>query len=184
MTPPTFYDSPAKIAALHAAAAALEGTPFFPNSEAPGRDGGIDCVHTLHWLDRTCGAIERVDIPPQVMDWGQHAERSLLIEAFETWPQLKHRYARVPFSVLCPPSSVLLPGDVLCFLAGKVPHHGAKYLGHGEILQALRGPGVHTMRLGAVVRGRLILGYLAAIYRPLPLPISELRTPISDTAAP
>jgi len=162
---PTFYDTPAKVAALRAAAVALVGTPFFANSEAPGRDGGIDCVHALNWIHRTAGAIGSLEIPRQTMDHGQHSDRSLLIEAFETWPGLRSRFARLPD---CLPAS-LLPGDCLCFLAGHVPHHGGVLLDAGDMLHVLKRDGAHLMPLGAVVRGRRILGYLAAAYRPLPL---------------
>lgn len=173
---PTYYDSPERIAALQVAAAALAGTPFFPNSEAPGPRGGIDCVHLLHWLYRESGAVDQVEIPRQTMDWGQHAERSLLIEAFDTWPHLRERFTcvwrRAPETfgdaAFSPPVEAILPGDALCFLAGKVPHHGGAALPGGDVIHTLKSPGAHIMQLKAVVRGWRVLGFLAAIYRPLP----------------
>lgn len=173
---PTYYASPEKLARLRAAAAAVQGTPFFANSEAPGADGGMDCVHLLNWVHRTCGAIGPVEIPRQRMDHGQHSDRSLLIEAFDTWPHLRERFAGVyrredaASEISTAELSELLPGDTLCFLEGRVPHHGAVLLEHGEILHTLRSDGVHTMQLGAVVRGWRILGRLVAAYRPLPWP--------------
>lgn len=161
----TYYDSPEKLSALRHAAGQLVGTPFFANSEAPGRDGGIDCVHALNWIHRTCGAIGPVEIPRQRMDHGQHSEQSLLIAAFETWPELRTRFALVPDAA----PADLLPGDCLCFRAGKVPHHGGVLVAGQDMLHVLKGDGAHLMHLGAVIRGRAILGYLAAVYRPLPL---------------
>lgn len=192
----TYFDRPAKLVALRSAATALIGTPFFANSEAPGPHGGMDCVHTLNWLYRSCGVIGPVIIPRQHMDAGAHTDHSALIDAFETWPALKSRFAcvwkssgfRVPSSALDSAlqpfsPSALLPGDALCFLAGRVPHHGGVVLEDSEFLHTLRGPGVHTMRLDAVLRGWQPLGLLAAVYRPLPLssivPRSEFRVPRS-----
>jgi hypothetical protein len=166
---PTFFGSPEALEKLRVASVALIGTPFFPNSEAPGLTGGIDCVHTLNWLFRTCGVIGEIHIPPQTVDHGEHSDQSLLIDAFETWPELKARFARVP-DITIDDSSALLPGDALCFISGKVPHHGAVMLQDREILHTLKRPGVHVMQLDAVIRGRAILGLLAAVYRPLPAP--------------
>ncbi len=172
---PTYFDSPERLEQLGTAVGLLTGTPFFANSEAPGRDGGIDCVHTLNFLYRYCGAIVQVHIPRQAMDHGQHSDRSLLIEAFETWPELRTRFACVwrrtseaEVDPLIAVRATLLPGDALCFLAGAVPHHGGVMLPFGDVLHALRRDGVHTMRLDAVFRGWRALGYLAAVYRPLP----------------
>jgi len=169
---PSYYAAPDKLARLRAAAAELRGTPFFPNSEAPGRDGGIDCVRALHYLYRTSVAIAPIAISRQTMDHGQHSDRSLLIEAFESWPELLARFAcvwrRAPDAEPKLPELELLPGDALCFIAGKVPHHGGALLEHGDFLHALRRHGVHTMRLDAVFRGWSVLGRLAAVYRPLP----------------
>jgi len=196
--PPTFFDTPEKLAMLRTAARLVLHTPFCANSEAPGSDGGLDCVHTLNWVYRFCGAIGHLVIPRQAMDAGQHTDRSALIEAFETWPALHSRFAlvwrspafRVPSSEsdsALPPfsPSVLLPGDALCFLAGKVPHHGGIVLEDGEFLHALRDHGVHTMRLDASLRGWQPLGLLAAVYRPLPLevPSSAFRVPSSAGSA-
>lgn len=162
---PTYYDSPERLSALRRAAGQLIGTPFYANSEAPGRDGGIDCVHALNWIHRTCGAIGPLEIPPQTMDHGAHSDHSLLIEAFETWPGLCTRFARLPD---CLPAN-LLPGDCLCFRAGKVPHHGGVLVNARDLLHVLKRDGAHLIQLGAVIRGRNLLGYLAAVYRPLPL---------------
>ena len=167
---PTWFDTAERIAALRALALELEGTPFFANSEAPGRTGGMDCVRLLHYIDRTLGVLPTpVAIPFQVMDGGHHAEKSRLIEAFETWPALTERYRRleVPASVDEWPAR-LLPGDKLCFRAGRVPHHGGVYLGAGEFFHTLRPVGAHRLRLHVALRGWRILGELAAAYRPLP----------------
>lgn len=176
----SYFDTPENLARLRAAARQLEGTPFFANSEAPGRDGGIDCAHTLNWLYRTTGVIGAVTIPPQTMDHGQHSGHSVLIEAFDTWPALAEAFlciwraaaddvGGVPSPRISPPLTSLLPGDALCFTAGQVPHHSGVMLEHGEVLHALKRPGVHRTQLTAAIRGRRLLGHLAAVYRPLPL---------------
>ena len=176
IAPPTWFDRPAKIAALRALAESLVGTPFFPNSEAPGRDGGMDCVHLINYIDRTLGLFGQIEIPPQIMDHAQHSERSALIEAFETWPALKARFARVTD---CSPENIL-PGDHLCFLFGKAPHHGGLMLDRGEFLQTLRPEGAHLMLLRAAVRGWKILGQLAAVYRPLPDSLAPAATATAE----
>jgi hypothetical protein len=170
---PTWFDTPEKVAALRALCASLEGTPFFPNSEAPGRDGGMDCVHGLHYVAHTLGVIQRIDIPPQDMDWGQNSKHSKLIEAFDTWPELRTRFARVWLAeegdeITLPPCE-LLPGDHICFRAGHVPHHGgimdtADWFWHTPGGEA----GWRRMQLSAALRGRKVLGYIGAVYRPLP----------------
>lgn len=168
---PSYYATPARLLALRSAAGALERTPFFANSEAPGRDGGMDCVRLLHWLYRTTGAIGRIEIPRQRMDHGQHSAHSLLIEAFDTWPELTTRFAcvwRQTNPEDCAPLAQCLPGDALCFLAGKAPHHGGVLLEGAEMVHVLAGPGVHMLSLRAVVRGQNALGRLAAVFRPLP----------------
>ena len=175
--PRSYFDGPEKLALLRSAAAELKGTPFYPNSEAPGRTGGIDCVHTLNWLYRACGAVGYIDVPPQTMDYGQHATSSRLIEAFDTWPELRARFAciwRAPAAAQTDLRAILLPGDALCFLEGAVSHHGGVLLEHGDFLHCLSREGVHTMRLAAVYRGWRVLGRIAAVYRPLPLPGSQL----------
>lgn len=161
---PTWFDTSPKFFALERAAERWMGTPFFANSEACGRDGGVDCVRLLHAIYSELGVMPRIEIPPQVMDAGQHSAHSLLLEAFETWPVLRERFARVPD---CSAANIL-PGDALCFVAGRVPHHGGLMLGAGEVLHVLKPEGVHRMQLAAVIRGRRILGELAAVYRPLP----------------
>lgn len=173
MTPAvsSFFDTVERRSLLLQAATAWEGTPFFPNSEAPGRDGGVDCVHLLHGVYHACGTIPRTTIPPQAMDHGQHSDRSVLVEAFETWPQLRERFKRVASraSVALPSDEPqLLPGDALLFRAGKVPHHAGIMLSGGELLHVMAPGGVRRTRLGTVIRGQSILGRLEAVYRPLP----------------
>ncbi len=188
---PTFFDSPYRLALLEREARSWQGTPFFANSEARGRDGGVDCVRLLHAIYRAAGVIPAIEIPPQVMDHGQHSRRGLLEEAFETWPYLCTRFVRLPDCspasraaeprqadrVSCSPCSPantkflleqILPGDALCFVAGFIPHHAGLALGGGMVAHVLKPEGVHFLQLAAVIRGRRILGELAAVYRPRP----------------
>lgn len=165
---PTFFNTPEKRAGLHQLAIALEGTPFFPNSEAPGKDGGMDCIRILHYIYRTCGVIPRLELAPQIMDHGQHSDRSLLVEAFTTWPELKSVFVELPD---CSPENIL-PGDALCFRAGRVPHHGGIMVTPTSFLHTLKPAGAHLMLLGAAVRGWRILGELQKVYRPLPVAVA------------
>ncbi len=174
---PTWFNSDARLSALRACAKQCEGTPFFANSEAPGKDGGFDCIRGLHYILRTVGVIPRLELPLHTMDHGQHSEHSLLIEAFETWPVLQARFACVwrqtafdlpPASRPAAPASDILGGDILCFLAGKVPHHGGMALNKTDFIHTLKPAGMHVTQLGVVFRGWKILGGLAAVYRPLP----------------
>ena len=172
---PSWFDDPAAVAALRATAAALVGTPFAENSEVPGPLGGMDCVHLVHYVDRTLGLIPPLTLPAYRVDVGQHVGRSLLLEAFATMPELVARFRRVwrrtdelegaPLREL---RAALRPGDHLFFRHGRLPHHAGLYLGAGEFLHTLRRDGAHLMRLDAVVRGWSILGQLQAVYRPLP----------------
>jgi cell wall-associated NlpC family hydrolase len=163
---PSFFDSHERRAHLLEVARLWDRTPFFPNSEAPGRNGGVDCVHLLHAVYFATGAIPFVAIPPQVMDHGQHSERSVLEEAFDTWPALVARFRRLPESF---PEHVR-PGDALLFRAGKIPHHSAIMLLGRELLHVMAPAGVHRVRLDVAIRGESIVGRLRAIYRPIPLP--------------
>lgn len=172
---PTFYGTVERRSLLLSVAAAWQGTPFFANSEAPGPDGGVDCVHLLHGIHHACGAIDRIAIPAQSMDHGQHSDRSLLIEAFETWSGLRERFACIWRRTneagddrLAAIAAALLPGDTLAFTAGRVPHHGGLVVARSEFVHALKPDGVHRMRIDAVVRGWRVLGQLAAVYRPIP----------------
>lgn len=162
---PTWFDSPERVARLCLVARELEGTPFCANSEAPGRTGGMDCVRLLHYINVRLGVLPApLTIPPQAMDAGEHSERSALLEAFETWPGLRTRFARLPSHA----PATLLPGDILCFQSGLAPHHGAVLLPGAEIFHTLRPIGAHRLRLNAAVRGWRIVGSLVAAFRPLP----------------
>jgi len=106
------------------------------------------------------------------MDHGQHSDRSVLIDAFETWPELRHRFRCVistAAGAIESPAQQILPGDPLLFRAGKVPHHAGIMLLGSEVLHVMAPAGVHRVRLGAVIRGRSIVGKLEAVYRPIAL---------------
>lgn len=162
---PTWFDTPERRSLLMQVARLWDGTPFFANSCAPGRDGGVDCVNLQNALYATCACIPWQRIERNAMDASQHDRtRSPLIEAFETWPDLKARFTRLPD---CDPDE-LLPGDALCLRNGHVPYHGATMLIAGEIIHVLDPVGVHRMQLRAMVRGQSILGRLEAVFRPHP----------------
>lgn len=161
---PSWFDPPERLAALEAEARRWEGTPFFPNSEACGRDGGADCVHLVHGVLCAVGAIPRLTLPIVAMDAGQHAARSLLIDFLETDPVCRERFARLPD---CSPANIL-PGDVLCFTAGRVPHHAGLMRTGREFLHTLKDVGAHRMHLRSAVLGWHIFGQIAAVFRVRP----------------
>lgn len=161
---PTWFNSSERLADLQWITGTLARTPFFPNSEAPGLAGGMDCVHLINYIYRELGVIPRIEIPRQVMDHGQHSERSLLIEAFETWPELKARFVRLPD---CSAANIL-PGDALCFTAGRVPHHTGIKMAGSDIFHTLHPVGAHRTPLNVAIRSTRILGALAAVFRPTP----------------
>lgn len=166
----SFFNSVERRSLLLQVATAWEKTPFFPNSEAPGRDGGVDCVHLLHAVYHACGVIPRITIPAQAMDHGQHSDRSVLVEAFESWPDLRARFRCVVAHAREAAGACIeeiLPGDALLFRAGKVPHHAGVMLVGSEILHVMAPEGVRRARIGAVIRGHSIVGRLEAVYRPL-----------------
>ncbi len=164
MTPtvPTWFNTPERRTLLLQVAKLWEGTPFFPNAQACGRDGGVDCVRLANAVYTTCAVIPHQHIEPQVMT--NLSGRSVLIEAFETWPDLKARFVRLPEC----DAAAALPGDALCFREGAVPHHCGIMLNCGDVLHVHAPAGVRRTQLRAVVRGRRILGMLEAIYRPTP----------------
>lgn len=164
LAPDTWFNNAERCSLLLQAAKLWERTPFFPNSCAPGPDGGVDCVHLANAVFSLCACIPRQAIPPQFMDAGQHTDRSPLLEAFETWPDLVARFRRLPD---CSPANIL-PGDALCFRAGRVPHHCGVMLPGADVLHVRAPEGVQRTPLRAVIRGRRILGLLEAVFRPLP----------------
>lgn len=161
---PSWFDPPERRAALRAEALRWEGTPFFANSEACGRDGGADCGRLVHGVLCALGAIPPLALPRVPMDAGQHAVRSVLIEALETLEPLRRRFQRLPD---CSPAN-LAAGDVLCFTAGRVPHHAGLMLTGAEFLHTLPSVGAHRLHVRSVVLGWKIFGQLAAVYRPRP----------------
>ena len=164
----TWFDTTERRSLLMQVAKLWEKTPFFANSCAPGPDGGVDCVHLANAVYATCGCIDRVHIPPQIMDAAQHSTRSPLVEAFEEWPALKSRFSRLAHSDQSDPfhSSDIIPGDALLFRAGKAPHHCGIMLVGDEVLHCLCPQGVQRTHLRAVIRGRSLFGALEAVYRP------------------
>lgn len=162
---PSWFDFPERRSMLSQVAKLWHGTPFFPNSCAIGPAGGVDCVNLLNAIYATTGCIDRQTIPRHSMDAAQHDRTgNPLIEAFETWPGLLTRFARL--ADLNPDG--ILPGDALCFTNGHRPFHGAVMLTAEEILHVIAPAGVHRMQLRAAVRGEKILGRLAAVFRPTP----------------
>jgi cell wall-associated NlpC family hydrolase len=159
----SFFDTPERKALLFQSAQTVIGTPFFANSEAPGELGGMDCVHLLNYVYRSCGVIGPLSWPDKAMDWAQHNEKSILIEAFDTWPELTSNFVLIPSVDI----RDLLLGDALMFKMEKVSHHSGVYLGDGDILHTLKKRGAHTIRYDLVLRGKSVLGYLVAAYRPI-----------------
>jgi cell wall-associated NlpC family hydrolase len=161
----TWFDTTERRSILMQVCRLWDNTPFFPNSCAPGPDGGVDCVNLLNAVYATCACIPIQKIPRHDMHASQHdAARSPLIAAFETWPDLASRFTRLSSCE----ASVLLPGDALCFRSGHVPYHSAVMLPYREVLHVLSPHGVRRTRVEAVIRGRSLLGRLEAVYRPHP----------------
>lgn len=122
---------------LWQAAKRWEGTPFFPNNASIGH--GVGCVDLCHELWCELGATERMTLPHYSLDWGQHCQRSQLLQFLLTAPELAGRLQFVP--VL----EESMPGDLIALKSGHVDHHLACALSWGKFVHAHSEYGVQIL---------------------------------------
>ena len=98
--------------AIQAAAEQWLRTPFRQHAEIVGVVA--DCVHLAPGVLVTAGfVLPPITIADYPRDWGQHCDRSLVVE----WLESSGCFTRLP------DGAALQPGDVLCIKQGRSSHH-------------------------------------------------------------
>ena len=113
----SWFDRPERVAALVFEAGKWEGTPWFPNSNTPGRRGGVSCQKLVKEIYGGCGFCAEVEAPSVPMNHAQFAQddsQSLVEEFMATRPEFK-RLAGPPWE--------LLAGDLVAVKIRRVNHH-------------------------------------------------------------
>ncbi len=114
------------------------GTPFSPNSQVKGTQGGVDCVHLASAVHVACGAIEAVEIPvlpiAWVKSWHDHHANSLLLDFFSL-PAIKQRLLKIGRD------ETPEIGDVAVVRYGNTEHHVGLWCG-GRMVHATTTAGV------------------------------------------
>ena len=171
--PSSWYNTPARLAALDAAAQSWLGTPFMANSAVPGPGGGVSCHNLFAELHFATGFMPRFVVPhgdPAIL---QHATPDLLLSRLDAG--LLHR-GWVPFDLppsgLCPLASGFYPVGALAVLRyGRSLHHLVTILADERV--------IHVTRLGGV-----LIEPLAALTANPRVQIAALRLPGSSILTP
>lgn len=148
----SYFDDADRQARLREVARAWAKTPFHPHAAIRGV--GVDCVNLLAAIYTESGALDGWEFPAYTMDGGDHRHTSQVL----AWLDAHEKFARLP------EDAPLVPGDLLSFRLGRVPHHVGLYLGERLFIHALRHCGVTESRLDDPTFGKR----LKARYRPLP----------------
>lgn len=156
----SFFDTAERIALLEFKAGKWVGTPFFPNSNEMGPQGGVSCQKLCSEIYRACGFAD-LDVPEVPMSHAQFSNDRSLVEEFMA--------KREEFSAV--PTHELQAGDLLGFRMGKVVHHSGIYLGGQELfIHATVGHGVTI----ASLRDGTWSSRLSLAWRPIR---TEVRSP-------
>ena len=149
---PTFYNTPARQVELTEAAQRWLGTPFHPH--ACLRGVGVDCAHLVLSILQETGAIKDWALPDYTMDGGDHRDTSLVTEWLEGNPRFQS----------LPEGEPALPGDLVCFRLGRVPHHVGLVIAPNRFIHAMRNYGVIQSQLDDPTFAKR----LTATFRPVP----------------
>jgi hypothetical protein len=114
---PTWYNSPARLAALQTAAANWLGTPFRENSACPGPGGGVSCHNLVAAVYFDSGCWPRFEVPRGRARALTNRNAAEFLAAFDA--------ATAERLAIVPPAEPALPGDTL-FLADP---RGLRHLG-------------------------------------------------------
>lgn len=146
-----WFCTPQRIEMLERESLRWVGTPFFPNSNTPGPNGGVSCQKLASEIYRTIGCCD-IAVPEVSM---QHAEfsRESLVEPFMA-NQLN--FEQVPIQTL-------QSGDLLGFRIKRCVHHVGIYLGRGYFIHTITHPGTMVSSLSDATWG----SRLALAWRPL-----------------
>jgi hypothetical protein len=170
MQPPSYYATPAKIAALLAAADRWLGTPFRANSAVPGLRGGVCCHMLVACLYIETGALAPFDIPHGSARRLLHNPADLMLSYIDT--ALADRFAAQRGAGGRPVElEPVLPGDMVVYREGTTAKHVAITLPGAEPAHGLRI--IHVLRHSGAAFSEFndstYLHNLVTIRRPLPL---------------
>jgi cell wall-associated NlpC family hydrolase len=150
---PTWFNAPERVARLEFYAAKWIGTPFSPNGNTPGPDGGVSCQKLVAAIYGHLGFNDPI-VPEVAMSHAAFSSRSLVEEFMKS---------RKDFELLEPTESVL-PGDLLAMRIKRITHH------LGIVLQGRTF--IHSMyHIGTVLSSLNDPTYgsaLACVWRPRP----------------
>ncbi len=139
-------DRSEKIEGLLAVAGRWRGTPFREHARVCG--AGVDCVQLAAAILEEADLAHARDLPPYIVDFGEHADHSPLLAWFQERPE---------WQSITDPADVL-PGDVVLFRVGRVANHCGVALGDRRFIHCLRGHGVLFSRLDDPTYARRFIG--------------------------
>jgi cell wall-associated NlpC family hydrolase len=128
-----YFDSEERRWRLYSQLETWANTPF-----AHGyciRRVGVDCVQLVGAVMQACGVVDDYDFGEYSLDYGHHAEDSLITAHIEK----TGRFERV--------SAPGLPGDLVCFTMGKCVQHIGIFTYQHNFIHAVRRIGVKTSRI-------------------------------------
>lgn len=107
--------------------------------------GGVDCTKLMALMLVGSGVLRKIEPSHYNRDWFICGDQEVMIQAFTTHcvKYLKEEYA---FWLLkYRPHLKLELGDIICYEMKKngLCNHTSMYWGHGKIIHAIEGPGVH-----------------------------------------
>jgi hypothetical protein len=152
----TWYNTPARIESLEAAARFWIGTPFRANSAVVGPGGVVSCHNLVAELYFLSGYLTRFLVPTGDPRSLVHGHPDAMLTRFEA--VIGSRF----FSVDIPE-----PGDTLFLRHGRTVHHLAVMLTAGRCVHVLRSSGVIITPLEAILSSTRRDISIAAIRRPL-----------------
>ena len=149
-----YFSTPARLAALDAAARAWLGTRFMPNAAVRGE--GVSCQKLVGSLYVDAGFLPAgFQIPEGPMEWGNAQTRSLIGEFMAAQSHL--------FTEIIP-ANQWQPGDMAGFKLGGCVHHcGVVINADGTFIHALR----HVNTAFSNLRDATYLRRLEKIWRPI-----------------
>lgn len=132
-----------RAAALLAACASWERTPFRARACVKGAQGGVDCAGFVGAVFGEIGAIEEtISVPPYELNHAEHCDESLLRAWFEQ-PTVRARVRALD------EAEPLLVGDLVFPKVGRTEHHLAIWVG-GDIYHVVRPGGVCRQSLAGL----------------------------------
>ena len=157
-----YFRTDARHHALNDAVARWLGTPFFARAAVVNR--GVDCVNLAHEIYVETGVCPRLTLPDYKLDHAKHSTETQLLRfllglsgtgcqpvdgeaagssgtgcqpVFAPNSVLRGRFSMVP-----PLPAKLQPGDLVALQSGRIDHHLALVVSHGEAVHAVEDYGV------------------------------------------